>query len=372
MSGADEITIMLGGDVMLGRGLDQILPHPGSPVLYEDYMRSALGYVALAEKRSGPIPRPASFAYPWGDALAELEQGAPDLRIVNLETAVTRSDRPAPKGINYRMSPDNLPCLTAAGLDCCVLANNHVLDWGREGLRESLEVLREAGIAAAGAGRDAAEARAPAVLELGNANRLLVYAAACGSSGVPADWAAAADRPGIWRIDEPSESSARALATHLRAQRHPGDLVLLSVHWGSNWGYEVSERQQAFARLLLSEGAADVVHGHSSHHFKGIELLEGRAVFYGCGDLLNDYEGISGHEDYRSDLVLLYLLILSRVEGRVRGLYMLPFRIRRFRLSRASRAEVHWIAERLNAASSELPGGVRVQCRASSLLEAVF
>ena len=121
------ITLALCGDVMLGRGIDQILPHPGDPRLYEEHATSALDYVVLAENANGPIPRSAGFSYIWGDALAALETARPDLRIVNLETSITKDGRAERKGINYRMSPDNVPCLVAAKIDCCVLSNNHVL-----------------------------------------------------------------------------------------------------------------------------------------------------------------------------------------------------------------------------------------------------
>lgn len=114
---------------MTGRGIDQILPHPVDPRLYEPWVTDAREYVGLAERANGPVPRPVDFAYVWGDALAELDAAAPDLRIVNLETAVTRNDEPwLGKGINYRMHPENVACLAAARLDCCTLANNHVLD----------------------------------------------------------------------------------------------------------------------------------------------------------------------------------------------------------------------------------------------------
>ncbi|MBU1394726.1 MAG: CapA family protein, partial [Gammaproteobacteria bacterium] len=146
-AGGPGMTLFLCGDVMTGRGIDQVLPHPGDPVLHEGYVTSAPDYVALAERVNGPIPRPAEFAYVWGDALAEWARIAPDLRIVNLETAVTtRDDWQRGKGIHYRMHPANVPCLTAAGIDCCVLANNHVLDWGYAGLAETLETLRRAGL----------------------------------------------------------------------------------------------------------------------------------------------------------------------------------------------------------------------------------
>ena len=125
------------------------------------------------------------FAYVWGDALDAVGKRRPDAWIVNLETAVTRADDTWPKGINYRMNPDNLPCLVVAGVDCCVLANNHVLDWGLDGLIETLEVLERVGIKTTGAGRNLEEAAAPAILQLPGERRALVYAFACPSSGVP-------------------------------------------------------------------------------------------------------------------------------------------------------------------------------------------
>ncbi|HEY9369515.1 CapA family protein, partial [Streptomyces sp.] len=155
-----QVSLFLCGDVMLGRGVDQILPHPVGPALVEPYVRDARDYVALAEAANGPIPRPVDFAYPWGEALAVLAEAAPDVRIVNLETSVTAAEERAPgKQLHYRMHPANLPALTAARPDVCVLANNHVLDHGRGGLDDTLAALAAAGVRTAGAGRDAEEAR---------------------------------------------------------------------------------------------------------------------------------------------------------------------------------------------------------------------
>src|SRR5690349_19498607 len=130
---AEPIRVFLCGDVMTGRGIDQLLPHPGNPVLYEDHVRDARGYVQLAEIVNGPIPRPVEFEYIWGDALGELQRAGTDVRIINLETSITRDGDPWPnKGIHYRMHPLNAGCIPAARIDCCCLANNHVLDWGYE------------------------------------------------------------------------------------------------------------------------------------------------------------------------------------------------------------------------------------------------
>jgi poly-gamma-glutamate capsule biosynthesis protein CapA/YwtB (metallophosphatase superfamily) len=160
---ADLIRLFLCGDVMTGRGIDQVLPHPTDPTLHEPYIGDARSYVERAESVNGAIPRPVEFDYIWGDALAELDRAGVDLRIINLETSITSSeDYWRDKEIHYRMHPRNIDCITAARIDCCCLANNHVLDWGYDGLAETLRTLDAAGIAHTGAGRDAVEAAAPA------------------------------------------------------------------------------------------------------------------------------------------------------------------------------------------------------------------
>src|SRR5919109_3915894 len=85
------VRLFLCGDVMCGRGIDQVLAHPCSPEIYEACMRSAESYVLLAEQANGPIPRHSGASYVWGDALNQLERMQPDARMINLETAVTRS-----------------------------------------------------------------------------------------------------------------------------------------------------------------------------------------------------------------------------------------------------------------------------------------
>ena len=138
---------------MTGRGVDQILPHPNPPGIQEPYVRDAREYIELAERVNGPIPRPVNATYIWGEALGELERMLPDVRVINLETSVTGSNDYWPrKGIHSRMHPAHVGCLTAAGVDVCTLANNHVLDYGYAGLEETLSVLAGAGIIVAGAG----------------------------------------------------------------------------------------------------------------------------------------------------------------------------------------------------------------------------
>jgi poly-gamma-glutamate synthesis protein (capsule biosynthesis protein) len=340
------LKLFLAGDVMTGRGIDQILRAPCGPALDEPWVKSALEYVELAERVSGPIPRAVDPAYIWGDALAEIERERPAARIVNLETAVTLSEDRAPKGINYRMSPANAACLTAARIDCCVLANNHVLDWGAAGLEETLATLHALGIHTAGAGRSSAEAETPARLD-----RLLVFAFGMKSAGVPPDWAPAPGRPGVSFLPDLSSQTTDALVDRILHAKRPGDLAIVSVHWGANWGYQVSHRQKSFARRLIDAGAADLVHGHSAHHPGAIELYRDRLILYSCGDLINDYEGISGHEAFHPGLGLMFFPTLDESSGKLVELDMVPMRMRRFRLTRAGDEDAEWLAAALREAS---------------------
>ncbi len=340
-------TLVLCGDVMTGRGIDQILPNAGDPRLEEASVDDARTYVELAEAANGPIPRPVAFSYLWGDALAEPEWFGADARIVNLETSITRSELRWPaKGVHYRMSPENVACLTAARIDICALANNHVLDHGRPGLVETLETLERAGVQVAGAGLDLADARRPAVVELSGGGRIVVIAFGTEESGIPPTWAATPARSGVDLVRRLDDRTASELGERVRRVKQPGDVVVASVHWGTNWGWEVASDHVRFAHRLVDAGV-DVVHGHSSHHVRPIEAYRGRLVIYGCGDFIDDYEGISGYEAYRNDLVLAYLVTMDPVRGEV-GLRMRPFRIRNMRLARAAPDEAGWLVETLN------------------------
>ncbi len=339
------------GDVMPGRGIDQILPHPGDPELREDYASDANAYVSLAVRANGPIPRPADFSWPWGDALPVVEQAAPDVRIINLETSVTRSTDFAPaKAVHYRMNPDNLPCVAAIRPDVCALANNHVLDFGELGLRETLGALADAGLATSGAGLDAAGAGRPAAVPLPGGGRMLVFCCGTASSGIPPHWAATATRPGVNLLPGLSLAAADALVTRTRAARRRADLVVVSIHWGSNWGYGVHSDQVRFAHRLI-DGGIDMIHGHSSHHPRPIEVYRGKLVLYGCGDCIDDYEGITGYEEYRDDLRLLYFASIAPGTGELAALTMVPMQARNMRLRHASTADSRWLADTLGRIS---------------------
>ena len=353
------VTVFLCGDVMTGRGVDQILPHPSDPRIHESFVNDAREYVRLAEAANGPVARPVALPYIWGAALDELARVAPDVRIVNLETSITRSaDHWPSKEIHYRMHPDNVQCLTAAGIDVCTLANNHVLDFGPAGLQETLDTLARAGLRTAGAGRALPEAREPAVVEIAGKGRLVVLAFGDETSGIPSSWAATSDRPGIDFLPDLSDATARSVLDRVRGVKQARDLVVASIHWGSNWGYEVRPAQQRFARWLV-DGGVDVVHGHSSHHVRPIEIYRGKLILYGCGDFLDDYEGIAGYEEYRDDLTLMYFPTLQPETGHLASLRMTPMQIRNLRANRTSPADAEWLAGTLGRISR--PFGTHLQ-----------
>jgi poly-gamma-glutamate capsule biosynthesis protein CapA/YwtB (metallophosphatase superfamily) len=357
----ESMTLFLCGDVMTGRGIDQVLPYHNNPRLYEPYVTTAQVYVEIAEQMNGPIPAPVGFSYVWGDALTEFQRVMPDVRIINLETAVTTSeDHWKAKGIHYRMHPANVPCLTAARIDCCVLANNHVLDWGYKGLVDTLQALEKANMRTAGAGQNLEAVRTPAVVEARGKGKVLVFAFGCESSGIPPDWAAAEKGPGVDLLQDLSPKTVQRIADQVWTVKRARDVVVASIHWGSNWGYGIPREQQVFAHRLIDEAGVDVVHGHSSHHPKGIEVYKDKPILYGCGDFLNDYEGISGYEEFRDDLVLMYFVTLSPLSGRLARLEMIPMQIKRFRLNRPSVADIRWLERTLDRESRKLGAAVEL------------
>jgi poly-gamma-glutamate capsule biosynthesis protein CapA/YwtB (metallophosphatase superfamily) len=361
-SAADNkvVRIFLCGDVMVGRGIDQILPCPCSPQLHEDYVHSAIEYVRMAEQVSGPIPVPVNVAYIWGDALDALRRKRPDARIVNLETSITRSEDYEAKGINYRISPENAECLRAAAIDCCALANNHVLDWGRTGLLDTLDALRQMGIETAGAGPNLHEASAAAILNIPAKGRVVVASFALPTSGAPGHWRATPETPGVNLLPDLSSRSIASACDKLAKLRLANDLVIASIHWGENWGYEIPDEQIRFAHELIDRAGVCIIHGHSAHHAKALEIYNNRLILYGCGDFLNDYEGIEGYDSFRGDLSIMYFADIDATSGDLVALEMVPLQIRRFRLKCASRKDAEWLAHTLDRECAPFNAGVRL------------
>jgi poly-gamma-glutamate synthesis protein (capsule biosynthesis protein) len=148
--------------------------------------------------------------------------------------------------------------------------------------------------------------------------------------------------------------------------KQQGDIVVASIHWGSNWGYDIPPEQREFAHKLIDEAGVDVIHGHSSHHVKGIEVYKGKVIIYGSGDFLNDYEGIGGFEQFRNDLALMYFVSVDPSNGKLSHLQMTPIQIKNFKANQASRADSQWLRDVLNREGKKF--GTRVELNQANSL----
>jgi len=200
---------------------------------------------------------------------------AADLTVANLETAVGTSGSPQPgKTYTFRAPAQLVTSLARSGVDVVSLANNHALDFGREALAETLRLARQAGLATVGAGRDADEAYAPALIDVGG-RRIAVVGL---SHVLSAGWAAGPDRPGLASAYD--EDAAVAAVARAAAQ---ADHVVVAIHWGKELDVCPNATQRRLAAKLVAAGA-DIVAGHHPHVLQGLEQSGEALVAYSLGN----------------------------------------------------------------------------------------
>ncbi|WP_245583694.1 CapA family protein [Salinimicrobium xinjiangense] len=365
----ETLKLFLAGDVMTGRGIDQALRYSVEPVLYESYVKDARDYLFLAERKNGDLNVPVSYRYIWGDALKIWRERDPHLKLINLETSITTNDEPWPqKGIHYRMHPKNTELLSVADINHCSLANNHVLDWGRKGLAETMKTLEDSKIAFSGVGKNAREAAEPSVFKIKD-KRILIYSYGSPGSGIPQNWAAKKERSGVNFLPAFDEEQVKEIEVDIARNKEEGDIVIFSIHWGPNWGFNVPSSHRDFAHALIDQAGVDLIFGHSSHHPMGMEVYNNKLIIYGAGDFINDYEGISGHEKYRGELSLMYFPELDLASGDLLKLEMVPMEIKRLSLHKAIRKDAAWLQEVLDRESKKF--GLEIGLK-NGILEAEF
>ena len=225
--------------------------------------------------------RPPEF--PWGDTLPLLRRA--DVLVGNHEFVLAADGRPGPrKTFHFRADPSAVASLETAGFALVSVANNHVLDFGVESALASLATLERSGIRFAGAGPDLDAARALAVVEHGGLSIGMIAF----TDNEPT-WAAGPGTPGVHHAPvDPRDPRALALLDAVVRARPHVDLLIVSAHWGGNWGVDVPRAHRRFA-IALVEAGADVVFGHSPHIVRGIELVRGRPVIHSAGDFVDDY-----------------------------------------------------------------------------------
>lgn len=295
---------------MLARLIDQLFPtHLASP----HYANTIKTFIERY-----PYLSAYNHKSPWGSALTLFRRG--DLNLVNLETAVTEStDKWAGKVFNYRMHPGNLGVLGEGRVDFVSLANNHTVDFGEKGLRDTIRGVRGVGVQFAGVGDNAVEARLPAILDLPRRSdsegdqvkhKVHVYSA----SDHPRDWSVI---PEFHLIDyTPStKHHLKTLLTtpcHSQSKADESSLKIFSIHWGPNYTWQPSEQIRDMAHFLIDECGVDIVHGHSAHHIQGVERYKGAVIMYGCGDFVDDY---ALNEEFRNDLGGVWRVVVSTDNG---------------------------------------------------------
>ncbi|MGC4791793.1 CapA family protein [Micromonospora sp. DT178] len=231
------------------------------------------GDVHFAGRTAGLLKDPATAFGRISSALS----GA-DLAMVNLETAVTTGGSPEPKQFLFRAPASTYDAVKAAGVDVVSIANNHTLDYGREGLADTLAAAEAAGVPAVGAGADAAAAYAPWITRVG-ATRI-AFLAFSQVDELWSEWKATESRAGIAM----TRDLPRAVAA-VRAARQRADVVVAYVHWGTEGDACPPSEARAFAGEMARAGA-DIVVGTHAHLLLGDGWIGRTFVQYGLGNFL--------------------------------------------------------------------------------------
>lgn len=294
------------------------LPHGENPLATRTFSLAFLGDVMLGRGVSRAL-RDHDADWFWGDALPLLQQA--DFVLANLELPITSGGqrwREEWKAYRFRADPMAIEILRRAGVGFVCLANNHALDYGADGLLDTLRLLDEAGIRHAGAGATLADAAKPVVIPLPGL-RIGVLA---GTDNMRA-FAAAPMTPGthLRHFDNDPESLGWVEAGIEALRQQQVDLIALTLHWGPNMRLTPSRRFQRFARAAIDLGV-DVIHGHSAHVVQGVERHGDGLILYDTGNVIDDYWKFPFRRDDWS-----FLFFLDLADGRQRRLRLVPLRL---------------------------------------------
>lgn len=305
----NTITIGLAGDVMIGRGVNTTITGKG-------------------------------YIYPWGNVLPLLKNT--DINIINLETALTNSNKKVFKTFNFKATPDKIKTLTEACVTVANLANNHVLDFSEEGLTETIQTLNAAGIKYAGAGMNEKEAGKPVILTKKN-----ITIGVLGFTDNEPGWEAGTSTSGVNYIDISRKDDCNKALINIAQLRKETDIVIVSIHWGPNMQEEPERYFIDFANEMIAQGA-DIIHGHSAHNFQGIEVYNHKLILYDTGDFVDDYVVDPVLKNDHS--------FFFRVEASKKGvtkLELIPVMISNYQVNLAIGEEYKWCIQRMQHLSAK-------------------
>lgn len=270
------------------------------------------------------------YDHPWGNVLSYLKN--PGINIINLEAALTSSEKKVAKVYNFKAEPDHVKTLSSARIHVANIANNHILDYSEEGLLETIRVLDRFGILHAGAGKNIKEARKPAILECNGVKIGLL-----GCTDNEPGWKSNR-HPGINYVEVGDLSD---LKKDINSLRPKVDILILSAHFGPNMVERPGKDIIEFNHQLIDLGV-DIIHGHSAHIFQGIELYHRKLILYDTGDFIDDYYVDPELRNNRS-----FLFEITITDKRVVGLKILPVLIENMQVNFADKEISKWSIARM-------------------------
>ncbi len=239
----------------------------------------------------------------------------------------------------FRSDAKNVETLTTAHIDAVSLANNHTLDFDVEGLMHMLPTLREAGIHYAGAGATLSEAASPAIW---NVKGKTIGLLAC-TDNQP-EWGATDEQPGVWYVPiSLGDTRAKRLLETVRKTKAAVDLLIVSAHWGPNWGEKPPAEHVPFAHALIDAGA-DIIFGHSGHIVRGIELYRNKPILYCTGDFIDDYAVDNIERNDQS-----FVFVVEYENSAFSRILLYPTVIEAYQARRARQGERRAIAARIHS-----------------------
>lgn len=305
---SEILIIGFAGDVMIGRSVEPVISSEG-------------------------------YSYVWGDTIRLFHNT--DINVVNLETTLTKSNKKVPKVFNFKAAPDKVRSLSAAHVSIANLANNHILDFSENGLLETIDTLKAAGILYSGAGRNLEEASKSARLEKKNFRIGVI-----GFTDNEPTWRADIDKSGTNYIDVSNQQYKQRALELIWKLRKEVDIVIVSIHWGPNMQEEPSETFIGFAHDMIDHGA-DIIHGHSAHIFQGIEVYHKKLVLYDTGDFVDDYVV---DPLLKNDHSFFYRVEMNK--QRIESVHLDPVLISNYQVNLAKGKNYEWSIKRIQKLSS--------------------